>query len=136
MVPFSRLVLGHRNIGLHRDRRWGFRDVFGFRSPHGLHGLPFLKLADRVKRAYEGIDVPSHEGWPAQRSALEWLVSRGRDGIYALDERGITVTTAVANVHERYFVSDGNHRALALYILGESEVRARIKSPRLAFLGR
>jgi hypothetical protein len=121
MVPFSHLVLNHRDIGLHRGRTWGFRDVFGFRT---LQNLPFLKLASKVKRAYEGRDVPSHEGWPAQREALRWLVDKGRDGIYALDEKGIRVEyTPFA----RYYISDGNHRALALYVLGESEIRARIR---------
>lgn len=120
-MPCSHLVLNHREIGLHRDRRWGFREVFGYRT---LHGLPFLKLAGRVKRAYQGRDVPSHEGWPAQREALRWLVERGRDGIYALDEEGIQVRHTP---YQRYYIYDGNHRALALYVLGESTIRARIK---------
>lgn len=121
MVPFSHLVLNYMEIGLHRDRKWGFRAVFGFRS---LYGLPFLKLAARVRRAYEGTDVPSHEGWPAQREALRWLVDRGRDGIYALDEAGIQVKYTP---YYRYYIYDGNHRALALYILGEGQIRAKIK---------
>jgi hypothetical protein len=121
-VPFSRLLLGHREIGLHRGRRWGFRDVFGFRT---LHDLPFLKLASKVKAAYEDRAVPSHEGWPAQKEALRWLVDKGRDGIYALDEKGIRVRYTFNG--QSYYIADGNHRALALYVLGESEVRARIK---------
>jgi hypothetical protein len=121
MVPFTHLVLNHREIGIHRDRRWGFRDVFGF---HTLHDLPFIKLASRVKRAYEGRDVPSHEGWPAQREALKWLVDKGVAGIYALDEKGIRVLFVP---FQRYYIADGNHRALALYVLGESEIRARLK---------
>jgi hypothetical protein len=121
MVPFTHLVLNHREIGLHRGRKWGFRDVFGFST---LHDLPFVKLASKVKHAYEDRDVPSHEGWPAQRDALKWLVDKGRDGIYALDEKGIRVQHTP---FQRYYISDGNHRALALYILGESEIRAQIK---------
>jgi hypothetical protein len=121
MVPVAHLVLNHREIGVHRDRRWGFRDIFGFRT---LHDLPFVRLAGKVKRAYEGRDVPSHEGWPAQREALRWLVDKGRDGIYALDEKGIRVQFVP---FQRYYIADGNHRALALYILGEGEIRARIK---------
>lgn len=121
MVPFAHLVLHHREIGLHRGRKWGFRDVFGFRT---LHNLPFLTLANRVKAAYEGKDVPSHEGWPAQREALQWLVDKGRDGIYALDDKGVKVQRTPI---DRYYLSDGNHRALALYILGESVIRARIQ---------
>ncbi len=125
MVPFSHLVLHHSEIGLHRGRRWGFRDVFGFRT---LHDLPFVRLASRVKRAYEGRDVPTHEGWLAQREALRWLVDKGRDGIYALDEKGIKVGYRVGYTSfQRYYIADGNHRALALYVLGDGEIRARIK---------
>lgn len=120
-VPFSHLVLNHSEIGLHRGRRWGFRDIFGFRT---LHNLPFLKLAHKVKSAYEGKNVPSHEGWPAQHEALRWLVDRGPSGIYALDEAGIEVKYTP---HQRYYISDGNHRALALYVIGENKIRARIK---------
>lgn len=126
MVPFSHLVLQHREIGLHRERKWGFGAVFSFRT---LRDLPFLKLACRVKDAYEGRDVPSHEGWPAQREALQWLVDKGRDGIYALDDKGIKVQRTPI---DRYYIFDGNHRALALYVLGDNEVRARIKSPTIS----
>jgi len=118
-VPFTRLVFLHREIGCHRGRRWGFRTVFGFPT---LLNLPFVHLATRVKRAYEGKDVPSHEGWPAQREAIQWLVDKGRDGIYALDEKGIEIKTTP---FRSYAITDGNHRALALYVLGENEVRAR-----------
>lgn len=86
MVPFAHLVLRHREIGIHRGRLWGFRDVFGFTT---LRDVPFVTLASKVKAAYEGQAVPSHDGWPAQREALRWLVEKGRDGIYALDEQGI-----------------------------------------------
>jgi hypothetical protein len=121
-VPFAHLVLSHREIGCHRGRRWGFREVFGFPT---LQNLPFIHLANRVKRAYEGKDTPSHAGWPAQREALQWLVDRGSEGIYALDTNGINVK---ATPFRSYYITDGNHRALALYILGESVVRARIKN--------
>lgn len=120
-VPFSHLVFYHREIGIHRGRRAGFRTVFGF---HTLEDLPFTKLANKVKAAYEGKRVPSHDGWAAQREALQWLVEKGRDGIYALDERGIKVTHSP---FRSYYISDGHYRALALYILGENEIRARVK---------
>ena len=120
-VPFSHLTLNHREIGRHRGRRWGFREVFGFPT---LQNLPFVHLASKVKRAYTGAKVPSHEGWGAQREALRWLVDRGRDGIYALDEQGIEVKRSP---FRSYFISDGNHRALALYILGDDEIRAHLK---------
>jgi hypothetical protein len=121
LVPFAYLVFYHREIGIHRGRRAGFRDVFGFQT---LHDLPFVKLAKRVKDAYEGKDVPSHDGWPAQREALQWLVEKGRDGIYALDTQGIKVRHSP---FQSYYIVDGHHRALALYILGDSEIRARVK---------
>lgn len=118
-VPFAHLTLNHHEIGLHRGRRWGFRTVFRFRT---LQDLPFVHLASKVKRAYEGKDVPRHEGWPAQREAIQWLVDRGHDGIYALDEEGIEVRRTP---FQTYYILDGNHRALALYVLGEADVRAR-----------
>jgi hypothetical protein len=120
-VPFSRLTLCYREIGIHRGRRWGFRDVFGFRT---LQDLPFVRLASKVKHAYEGRDVPSHEGWSAQREALKWLVDKGRDGIYALDEKGIKIRRSP---FRSYYIADGHHRALALFVLGDNEIRARIK---------
>lgn len=121
-VPFAHLVFLHREIGCHRGRRWGFREVFGFPT---LQNLPFIHLGSRVKRAYEGKETPSHEGWPAQRAAIHWLVDRGCNGIYALDDKGINVR---ASPFRSYYITDGNHRALALYILGENLVRARIKN--------
>lgn len=120
-VPFERLTLHYREIGIHRGRRWGFREVFTFST---LKDLPFLHLASRVKQAYEGRDVPSHAGWPAQREALTWLVEKGRDGIYALDEKGIKIRRSP---FQSYYIIDGHHRAMALFVLGESEVRARVK---------
>jgi len=120
-MPFERLTLLFREIGVHRGRRWGFREVFGFPT---LQDLPFLHLASRVKSAYEGKDVPGHRGWPAQREALQWLVDKGRDGICALDEKGIDVKPTRFRT---YYIEDGHHRALALYVLGENETRARIK---------
>ena len=119
-VPFSRLVLSLREIGCHRGREWGFRAVFGFPT---LMNLPFVHLASRVKHAYEGADVPSHQGWPAQREALQWLVDKGRDGIYEIDG-GIQIK---ATPFRSYYITDGNHRALALYLLGETEVRASLR---------
>jgi ParB-like nuclease family protein len=121
MVPFSRLVLYHNEIGIHRGRRAGFRDVFGFDT---LYGRPFTKLASKVKDAYEGRRVPSHEGWQDQREALRWFVEKGRDGIYALDSKPLCVTPSP---YQHYYITDGHHRGLALYILGESEVRARVR---------
>lgn len=120
-MPSTHLVLNYREIGLHRARQWGFATIFGFPN---LYGVPFLKLARRVKHAYEGWNVPSHEGWPSQREALQWLIEKGVQGIYNLDPDGIQVKYTPQN---RYFIADGNHRALALYILGENAFRAQIK---------
>jgi hypothetical protein len=120
-VPFSLLALYYREIGIHRRRRWGFGAVFGFRT---LQDLPFIRLASKVKQAYEGTDVPAHEGWPAQREAIKWLVDKGRDGIYALDTKSIKIERTS---FRSYYLTEGNHRALALYVLGDAELRARIK---------
>jgi hypothetical protein len=120
-VPFQRLVFVHHEIGCHRDRKYGFREVFALRT---LQNLPFLQLATRVKRAYEGKAVPKHSGWPAQREALRWLVEKGRDGIYALDDKGIEI---IPTAFRNYAIRDGNHRALALFVLGEDEIRARFR---------
>ena len=188
MVPFSHLVLLHREIGVHRGRTWGFRDVFGFRT---LRDVLFVTLARKVKDAYEGENIPRHDGWPAQHEALRWLVEKGHDGIYALADQGlklinssdvlearriksdrrtavdpdaplgpsrIAITSAegikradsipdtlpardeglkldealhdqqLASSAERFHISDGHHRALALYILGAEAVRARVLS--------
>lgn len=119
-VPFTQLVYNHREIGCHRGRQWGFRAVFGFPT---LMNLPFVHLASKVKRAYDGHDTPKHEGWIAQREALRWLVERGRDGIYALDEN----IEVKATPFRAYAIIDGNHRAIALYILGETKVSALLQ---------
>ena len=85
---FRNFVLLTLGIGLHRGRKYGMRDVFGFRT---LRDLPFTKLAKKVKAAYEGRDVPDHRGWPAQREALTCLVDKGVDGIYQLNTSDIRV---------------------------------------------
>lgn len=121
-MPLSHLVLYHREIGLHRGRRAGFRDVFNF---HTLHDLPFVHLASKVKDAYEGRRVPTHHGWPAQRDALQWLVDKGLDGIHTINEdKPIKVYPCP---YQHYYISDGHHRLLALHILGVHEVRAKIQ---------
>jgi len=122
MVPFSALILYHREIGIHRDRKAGFGEVFRFRT---LHDLPFIRLASKVKDAYEGRHLPSHDEWPAQREALRWLVEKGRDAIYALDDKPVKVRHCPCT-SQHYYIADGNHRALALYVLGEHGVRAKI----------
>jgi hypothetical protein len=120
-VPFSRLTLHYREIGIHRSRRWGFGSVFGFRT---LKNLPFVILADKVKQAYEGRDVPVHEGWAAQREALRWFIDQGREGIYTIEDKGIKIKQTS---FRSYYLTEGNHRALALFVLGDVEIHARIK---------
>lgn len=119
-VPFDDLVLYHGNIGLHRGRKYGMRDVFGFRT---LSELPFKQLAKRVRDAYEGKDIPRHTGWPAQREALKWLVDRGADAMYQFKD-DIRVTPGPGRT---YYLVGGNHRALALYILGADSIRAAVE---------
>jgi ParB-like nuclease domain len=117
-VPFEHLVLYHGEIGVHRGRKVGFRTVFGFRS---LYDVPFVKLAKKVKDAYVGKRVPTHSGWPAQHEALRWFVEQGREAIYALKTKPIKVRK---RNDDRYYILGGHHRSLALYILGDNEVRA------------
>ena len=119
-VSFDDLVLYHSNIGLHRGRKYGMRDVFGFDT---LRDCPFRKLAKKVKDAYEGTDVPDHKGWPAQREALKWLVDKGADAMYQLKDE-IRVTRGPGR---SYYLVGGNHRSLALYILGADGVRAIVE---------
>jgi hypothetical protein len=120
-VPFSQLAIYHGEIGIHRGRSTGLRRVFSFET---LRGLPFTRLASKVRDAYEGKRVPSHDGWHDQREALRWFVEKGVDGIYALDQ----VPARIApSPYRHYFIVDGHHRCLALYILGQSEVRAKIR---------
>jgi hypothetical protein len=104
----------------HRDRPAGLAEVFGFRT---LRDLPFVKLASKIKAAYEGHRAPSHQGWPAQRDSLKWLVDKGSDAIYALNTEPICVRHCL---YQRYYIVDGHHRALALYILGEAAIRAKV----------
>lgn len=119
-IPFDDLRMYHSNIGLHRGRKYGMRDVFDF---HTLSELPFTKLAKRVKAAYEGSEVPDHRGWPAQREALKWLVDKGPEAMYELKD-DIRVTPGPGR---SYYLVGGNHRALALYILGASGIRAVVE---------
>jgi hypothetical protein len=119
-VPFDDLVMCHSNIGLHRGRKYGMRDVFGFRT---LQGLPFRRLAKKVKAAYEGTDVPDHKGWPAQREALQWLVDKGIDAMYQFKDH-IRLTPGPGGT---YYLDGGNHRSLALYILGADGIRAVVE---------
>lgn len=119
-VPFSNLVLFHSEIGVHRGRKYGFRTVFGFQT---LHDVPFLTLANKVRDAYEGRNVPSHDGWPAQQEAMKWLIDLGKDGIHNLKDS----VSLRAGHHDRYYLVSGNHRSLALYILGDTEVQAKLK---------
>lgn len=119
-VPFDRLVMYHGEIGVHRGRKYGFRTVFGFRT---LREVPFLTLANKVKNAYEGRDVPSHEGWPAQHEAMRWFVEQGKEAILNLKGE----VKIRPGIHDRYYLVGGNHRALALFILGDTEVRAKVE---------
>lgn len=120
-IPFEHLYILHREIGVHRGREAGFREIFGLRARH-LLPLAFEQLAKRVREAYTGRRVPSHAGWPAQHEALRWLVDRGVDGIYQLEGKPIRVRP----LDSRYCLVDGNHRALALYVLGERRLRAEV----------
>lgn len=119
-IPFDDLVLDHSEIGVHRGRKYGFRDVFGFRT---LRDLPFTKLAKKVKAAYEGGDVPDHKGWPAQREALKWLVDKGLDAMYQFKDN----IRVAPGANRTYRILGGNHRSLALYILGANDIRASVE---------
>jgi hypothetical protein len=119
-VSFDDLVLNHSEIGIHRGREYGFRDVFDFDT---LRDLPFTKLAKKVKKAYEGKSVPDHKGWPAQRDALRWLVDKGAEAMYQFKD-DIRVRTGRDGT---YYILGGNHRTLALYILGADSVRAFVE---------
>ncbi len=120
LIPFDELILDHSEIGIHRGRSYGFREVFGFRT---LYNLPFVKLAKKVKKAYEGKKVPDHKGWAAQRKALQWFVDKGLDALYQFKD-----DVRVRPGHDKsYYILGGNHRALALYILGSNGVRAVIE---------
>jgi hypothetical protein len=120
-IPFDALILNHSEIGVHRGRKYGFRDVFGFRT---LRDLPFTKLAKKVKAAYEGRDVPDHKGWPAQHEALKWLVDKGLEAMYAFKD---DIRVAEGPDAWTYYILGGNHRSLALYILGADSIRAVVE---------
>ena len=118
-IPFDNLVLAHGEIGIHRGRKYGFRDVFGFQT---LQNVPLVRLAKKVKAAYEGTDVPRHKGWPAQRETMKWFVDRGAEALYQLND-DMLVYKEPDGI---YALAEGNHRALALYLLGADSIRARI----------
>jgi hypothetical protein len=119
-IPFDDLLLYHGEIGEHRGRKYGMGEVFGYRS---LRDLPFAKLAKKVKEAYEGKKVPDHKGWPAQREAIRWLVEKGPEALYQFKD-----DIRARRGHGRnYYVVGGNHRALALYILGAQSIRAAVE---------
>ena len=118
-IPMDKLVLSHGEIGIHRGRKYGFRDVFGFRT---LQNVPFVRLAKKVKAAYEGTDVPRHKGWPAQRETMKWFVDQGVDELYRL-AGDMLVYKEPDGI---YALAEGNHRALALYILGAENIRAYV----------
>ena len=117
-MPFDDLVLAHGEIGVHRGRKHGFRDVFGFRT---LQDLPFTRLAKKVKAAYEGTDVPKHKGWPKQREVLKWFVDKGPEAMYQLKDDIRVYKHPNDGI---YYLAEGNHRSLALYILGADSIRA------------
>jgi hypothetical protein len=118
-IPFDKLVLEHREIGVHRGRKYGFRDVFGFKT---LLDQPFTKLAKKVKAAYEGSDVPSHKGWPKQQETLKWFVDQGAEAMYQFKD-----DILVYKRHDGiYGLAEGNHRSLALYIMGSDSIRAAV----------
>ena len=126
-IPFDKLVLFHREIGVHRGRKYGFRDVFSFKT---LLDQPFVKLASKVKAAYEGADVPDHKGWPKQRETLKWFVDRGVDAMYQFTDD----ICVYKHRGDTYALAEGNHRALALYIMGAHSVRATVeKKPPLVW---
>ena len=118
-IPFDDLIMAHGEIGVHRGRKYGFRDVFGFKT---LQDLPFTRLAKKVKAAYEGTDVPKHKGWPAQREVLKWFVDKGPEAMYQLKDN-----IQVVHAPGGYYIVGGNHRALALYVLGADSVQAVVK---------
>ena len=124
-IPFDKLVLSHREIGVHRGRKYGFRDVFGFKT---LLDMPFLKLARKVKDAYEGTAVPDHKGWTKQRETLKWFVDRGPEAMYQFKD-DIRVYKHDDGI---YALAEGNHRALALYIMGADSVRATVEKKKPA----
>ncbi len=124
-IPFDELVLAHGEIGVHRGRKYGFRDVFGFRT---LQDLPFTRLAKKVKAAYEGHDIPKHKGWPAQHETLKWFVDKGSEAMYQF-KNDIRVYKHADGI---YYITGGNHRALALYILGADSIRAVVENKPVA----
>ena len=133
-IPFDDLVLAHGEIGVHRGRKYGFRDVFGFRT---LQDLPFTRLAKKVKDAYEGSAVPKHKGWPKQQEVLKWFVDKGPEALYQLKDDIRVYKHPDKGI---YYLAEGNHRSLALYILSADSIRAAVKKkpgprflPRVSF---
>jgi hypothetical protein len=120
-IPFRDLYIHLTDFGTHRGRKYGVGEVFGYWS---LDGLRFDKLAKKVKAAYEGKDVPDHKGWKKQREALRWLVDQGEGAMYEFKK---DIWVFPRSDRGTYYINDGHHRALALYILGADGVRAAME---------
>lgn len=119
-------------IGLVRQLDGGFGEIFGIRD---LTAVPFGHWSSMVARAYgaseqkgPAIDIPSHPAWSTQFGYLKTWVNRGVEGIYGFApslprEREIRV---IPRQDGLWTIREGHHRCLALWILRERQVWARV----------
>jgi len=127
LIPFAQLYLLHGDIGTHatsaapnRTVEHGFARTFRFPS---LRDVPFIDLAWRVKAAYDGTrEAENALAWSVQRKVIDNFVKLGRDGMYACEEPIVVKPRAIG-----YHLRGGNHRALALYVLGEENLLASVE---------
>ena len=121
-VPLADLRMLHPDIGdkwLDRKLIGGLSSVFALGD---LFGRPFTDLAQPVQRAFLDQPPPPSVVWDRERRRLESLYLLNPEGIRSLNRTvGLPRVAADRGV---YYLEDGNHRCLALYLLGEATLEA------------
>ncbi len=126
-ISFEELYFYHGDIGegrshgIERSRGEGYGDIFGYAD---LDRVSVAELGRRVRLALDGTNVPRHPAWQKQREHLEGLLALGPSALYALATFDLRL-----KADGRRALSDGCHRGLALWLLGEPDLdlsRARL----------
>lgn len=117
----------HTDIGEdHDDDKRGRVRGDGYAKTLGLGAIeytPFAPVAKAVRDAYSARPAIPHTRWAYLRGRVEEFYVLGAAGIYAIKSDPIEVY-----MHDgKHYLFSGNHRALALFILGEKTLEATSK---------